>query len=89
MLLGETLMNKDILGGFTRHVITVLAGAIIANGTADINVAVGTLMQNLASGETSALIGSGVAIFAILWSMWVKFAEETKQVVVNSLTFKK
>ena len=82
-------MSTEMLGGFTRHIITVLAGAIIANGTADINVAIGTLMQNLASGQTSALIGSSVAIFAILWSMWVKFSEESKQTVIKTLTFKK
>lgn len=82
-------MNTQLMGGFARHIITIIAGAIIANGTDDINVAISTLMQNIASGETSALIGSSVAIFAILWSMWVKFSSETRENVVNKLSLKR
>jgi len=82
-------MNTDMLGGFMRHAITVLAGAVIANGTADMNVAIGTLLHNIAAGEPSALVGSSIAIFAILWSMWVKFSEESKQNVIKTLTFRK
>lgn len=82
-------MNTDILGGFTRHIITVIAGAIIANGTTDINAAIHTVLQNLSTGDTSALIGSSVALFAIIWSMWVKFSEQSKQAVIKTLTFKK
>lgn len=82
-------MNTQLMGGFTRHIITVIAGAIIANGTDDINVAISTLMQNIASGQTSALIGSSVAIFAILWSMWVKFSSETRENVINKLSIKR
>jgi hypothetical protein len=82
-------MNKEMLGGFTRHIITVVAGAIIANGTDDINIALQNLLENIAQGETTALIGSATAIFAILWSMWVKFSEESKNKVVNTLSFRK
>lgn len=82
-------MNKEILGGFTRHIITVLAGAIMANSTGDINVAINDLFSNLASGKITALTGSSAVIFAILWSMWVKFSEESKKKVVNTLTFRK
>lgn len=82
-------MNKELLGGFTRHIITILAGAIIANGTDNINVAINTLIQNISSGETSALIGSSVAVFAILWSMWVKFSEEQKSAIAQNLKLKK
>jgi len=82
-------MNKELLGGFTRHIITILAGAIIANGTDNINVAINTLIQNISSGETSALIGSSVAVFAILWSMWVKFSEEQRSAITQNLKLKK
>lgn len=82
-------MNKELIGGFTRHILTVLAGAIIANGTDDLNVAINTLITNLSSGETSALIGSTIAIFAILWSMWVKFSEEKRTEIAQSLKLKK
>lgn len=82
-------MNTQLLGGFTRHVITVIAGAIIANGTDDINVALQNLIQNISAGEPTALVGSSVAIFAILWSMWVKFSTEAKTNIVQTLTFKK
>lgn len=82
-------MNTQLLGGFTRHVITVIAGAVIANGTDDINIALQNLINNISTGEPTALVGSGVAIFAILWSMWVKFSAETKDNVVQTLTFKK
>lgn len=82
-------MNTELFGAFTRHAITVLAGAILANNNPDINIAIQTLYQNLATGDTAALVGAGGVIFAILWSMWIKFTEETKQIVIKKLSFKK
>lgn len=82
-------MNNELTSGFIRHIITILAGAIMTNTTGDINEAVGILINNLTTGEPTALVGSSIAIFAILWSMWVKFSDESKQAVIKTLTFNK
>lgn len=82
-------MNTDMASGVLRHIITVIAGAVIANGTDSLNSVVSSLMHNLAAGDTNAIIGSSIALFAIIWSMWTKASEETKQNVVKKLSFKR
>jgi hypothetical protein len=84
-------MNTDLYGSFARHVITVIAGAILANNDADLSYAIQSLYQGLASGDMASIIGTGGVIFAILWSMWIKFSEEakTKTLKVLSLGLKK
>jgi hypothetical protein len=81
-------MNKELIGGFARHTITVIATAIMANSTTDMNVVVGEIMNNISSGDLTTIMSSGAVLFAILWSMWVKFTEQTKQNVIKTLTFK-
>lgn len=89
MYVEEINMNNQITGGFIRHAITIIAGAIMANTTGDINTAVGDLLNNISSGESTALLGSAIAVFAILWSTWVKLTEEKKEAIVKRLAFKK
>lgn len=80
-------MNER-LSSFIRYSVATLATAIAANSGESIDAAVTTLMQNIASGDPKALVGSGVVIFCILWSQWDKFTGETKQAVVQRLKFK-
>ena len=81
-------MNNAMVGGVARHLITLLAGAIILSGTGTLDDAVKSLMNALASGDINSIIGTVLVIGAILWSTWVKMTEASKQVVINTLTFK-
>lgn len=82
-------MNIEMTNGVIRHIITVIAGAIIASGTDSIQLVINTLFQNLAAGDVSAIVGSSVALLAILWSMWTKATEQTKETIVKKLTFRR
>lgn len=79
---------NDKLISFIRYSLATLATAIVANSNQSIESAINTLMQNIASGDPKALVGSGLVVFCILWSQWDKLTSETKEVVVNKLTFK-
>lgn len=79
-------MNKEMVSGVTRHFITVIAGAVLASGSTSLDTMVATLLQNLASGDAKAITGTVISIAAILWSMWSKSADETKQTVVKVAT---
>jgi hypothetical protein len=81
-------MNTEMTGGVIRHIITMLAGAVIANGES-LDTVMPSLLHNIASGDVNAIAASSVMIFAILWSMWTKLTEEKKDVVMQSLRLKK
>lgn len=82
-------MNKNMIGGILRHAITVIAGAVIVNGSNTLESSISGLMKNITAGDTNAIIAASVVIFSILWSMWTKATEQTKETVVKVLTFKK
>jgi len=82
-------MNKEMTGGFFRHIITVIAGALITTGGDSLDSIIPMLMANIAAGDANAIGGSAVAIFAVLWSMWVKVSEQTKQNVVQKFSIRK
>lgn len=82
-------MNTQMTGGVVRALLATIAGAVLANGEQSLDVVMQDIMQSIASGDTNALVGTSVTLFAILWSMWTKLTEEKKENVVKSLTFKK
>ncbi len=82
-------MNKQMIGGIIRHLLTVIAGGIVAGNTETLNSLFSKLVNNIASGDFVSIGGTGLIIFSILWSMWVKASEETKQNVIKTLTFSK
>jgi hypothetical protein len=81
-------MNNQMTAGIFRHSLTVVAGAVMAHGSSSLDTAVPTLINNIASGDINAIVAASVVVLSVLWSMWVKATEATKQVVVNTLTFK-
>jgi len=81
--------NKKYAGSLIRHAITVIAGAVMASDPASIEELVTQLFNNLAAGDTQALVGSSIAIFAVLWSMWNKTEDQTKAKVMTKLSLKK
>jgi Na+/serine symporter len=82
-------MNDKYAGSVVRHAITVIAGAVMASDPQSFQDIFQTLLINIVDGDTNAIVGSSIAIFALLWSMWNKTEEKTKASVVNTLTFKK
>jgi len=82
-------MNKEMIWGVVRHAITVVATAVVANSTEGIEAAISTFMSNIANGDTAAIAGSVVTIVAVLWSIWVKATEKTKEKVIKTMTFRK
>jgi hypothetical protein len=82
-------MNKQMTGGVIRALIATIAGAVLAEGEQDLDVVLQEIMQSIASGDAHALVGAGVTLFAILWSMWTKLTEEKREAVVKGLTLKK
>jgi hypothetical protein len=82
-------MNNAMIGGIARHVITLLAAAVIVSGPGTLDDAVKTLMNAIASGDINAIIGTTIVIASILWSMWAKMSEASKQTVIKTLTFRK
>lgn len=82
-------MNTEITGGIVRHMITVVAGSLMANGAESLDEIFPVLLGNIASGDPAAIGGSMVALFAVLWSMWVKITEQTKQEIVQACTMGK
>jgi hypothetical protein len=82
-------MNKQMIGGLIRHLITVVAGGIVAGNTETLNVLFTNLITNISSGDIGSIAATGFIIFSVLWSMWVKASEGTKQSVIKTLTFSK
>lgn len=81
--------SKKYAGSIIRHGITVLAGAVITSDPQSFQDLLNTLLENIVAGDTNAIVGSSIAIFALLWSMWNKTEQNTKENVVKSLTFNK
>ena len=54
-------MNKDIVLGVIRHVLTIVSGLLVAKGITD-------------SGGAETLAGSVVGIIGVVWSIWDKKA---------------
>ena len=85
----------DMVFGIVRHSATVIAGIVMANsativnGNTTLEGVISGLMQNIASGNTSAIISTSVVILSILWSMWVKATEQTKTTIIKTLTLNK
>lgn len=88
-------INMDMVFGIVRHSATVIAGIVMANsativnGNTTLEGVISGLMQNIASGNTSAIISTSVVILSILWSMWVKATEQTKTTIIKTLTLNK
>ena len=79
------MQNKKYAGSLIRHAITVIAGAVITSEPGTIEELLSTLFQNIASGDAQSMVGASIAIFAVLWSMWNKTEETTKQSVVKMI----
>ena len=74
-------MNTDMMSGVFRHFLTMVAAAVMAHGSTTLDTAIPTLMNNIATGDARAIVGASVVVFSVLWSMWVKATEETKQTI--------
>lgn len=82
-------MNTQMTGGVTRHIVTIIAGALLTNNSQSLDDLFKQLLINLANGDVNALAGSVVGVFAVLWSIWTKLTEEKKANVVNTLMLRK
>jgi hypothetical protein len=82
-------MNKEMVLGMVRHLLTVVSGAVIANGSDSLESAISNLFKNISTGDPSAITSTVVLIASLLWSMWAKASEQTKTNVVKTLTFQK
>jgi hypothetical protein len=82
-------MNQQMTGGVVRALLATIAGAVLANGEQSLDTVIPQLLEGLAGGDTNAVVGVSVTLFAILWSMWTKLTGEKKEAVVNSLKLKK
>lgn len=82
-------MNNAMIGGIVRHMITLIAAAVIVTGPGTLDDAVKILMNAITAGDLNAIIGTVIVIASILWSMWVKMSEASKQTVIKTLTFRK
>ena len=82
-------MNKEMIKGIIRHGLTVIATAIIANSSQTLESAVSTLIKNISSGDINSIVGTILVIVAILWSMWGKASDGTKETVINTMMFRK
>ena len=60
-----------IIAGITRHVLPLL-GAVWAGSDAEIGASVRGLIEQIASGDTSAISDSVVTLVAIAWSIYDK-----------------
>ena len=80
-------MNNNMITGIMRHFLTIAAGASLANGTESLDALMPNLLNGITTGDTSTIIGASIAIFTILWSMWTKASEQTKQTVVKTMSF--
>ena len=82
-------MNKEMIWGLIRHIITVVAGGIVAGNTDTLNTLFANLIANISSGDIGSIVATGFIIFSVLWSMWTKASVGTKQNVIKTLTFSK
>ncbi len=82
-------MNKEMMWGTTRHFITLIATAILVGKTNSIDTAIIDLVQKISSGDVASITSAVLIVFAILWSIWAKASEATKENVVKTLTFRK
>lgn len=80
-------MNTQMAWGVVRHFLTVVSGAVIANGSTSLDTVITDLMKNIASGDPAAIGSTVVLLGSILWSMWVKATEETKTSVIKTMSF--
>lgn len=49
-------LNQDVMGGLVRHLLTLGGGALVARGYID-------------EATASQLIGGGIALFGVVWSV--------------------
>lgn len=82
-------MNSQMNSAVFRHFLTLIAGGFLVSGPDSLDGALKSLLANIATGDTNAIVGASVAIFTIVWSLWTKASEETKTSIVKTLTFKK
>ena len=62
---------SSILAGLARHVLTIL-GAAWAGSDADLGLAVRSLVEQIATGDSSAIGGTLLTLIAIAWSIYDK-----------------
>ena len=72
-------MNKQMTKGLFRHFLTLVAGSVLTCGTRSFSDSMNNLMVNISSGGISAILSTAIIVFSLLWSMWVKATDLTKQ----------
>ena len=82
-------MNKDMIFGLIRHAVTVISGGILAGKSESIDTLFSTLFTNITGGDWQTILATVATLSAMLWSVWVKATESTKETVIKTLTFSK
>lgn len=80
-------MNKQMIFGLIRHAMTIISVGVLANGTESIQEVISKIVQGFMTGDFPTVAASLVTLGAILWSVWVKATEETKDAVIKTMTF--
>jgi hypothetical protein len=79
-------MNKQMILGTIRHFLTLVSGAVLAGKAASLETAIPDLANKIAAGDIGTIVSAVLVVGSLLWSMWVKAADETKKGVVTTLT---
>lgn len=79
-------MNKEMVFGLIRHALTIISVGVLANGTGSIQEVISKIVQGFMTGDFPTVAASLVTLGAILWSVWVKATEQTKNAVIKTMT---
>lgn len=79
-------MNKEMVFGLIRHALTIISVGVLTNGTGSIQEVISKIVQGFMTGDFPTVAASLVTLGAILWSVWVKATEQTKNAVIKTMT---
>lgn len=71
---------STIFAAIVRHIIGIYGASIAAGGTADIGALFVQLVDGLADGNQTTLIGAIVALAAVAWSLYDKKQKSKKEI---------
>lgn len=79
-------MNKEMIKGIIRHVMTIVSVAVLAGNSEAVQQAVEKITTAIKGGDITTIIASATTLIALLWSMWSKATDETKAKAVKIMT---
>lgn len=85
----KTKLNKEMIWGFIRHSMTIIASAVLANGSDSLESALQKLLKGISEGDIATIAATTVIIVSILWSMWVKMSEMNKDKVLTTMRIRR